>query len=677
MRVRPLSLPDSQGLATFSYVEEDTPSILPGYSPYMHYSTTGFNLTMSVTHLSHVPISGIAVLFSAGSHFSSHASPSSVTPAPLLGPGAVTIVVIPPPGPPGLVNMRIQGGGKASGPVSIKFVAPPLEPPTVISTSPKFAKVGDEVTITLAGFFKANAEQLEIVAAMGGQSWLLSGSLGQLSVPISTVDSTTISFPSPSFGSTGPVNITVYAIGRERLALNFRAYTFDQGFARVGYVFPEASSAQADALIEIHILQFGKIGSYAGLTFRASPPDGLTTASVVTYESFLDGSAVIKLLARRVGASAGQVRFEVANCISYMTCAEQTVYFDYTFRSPTQPFFRSATPSWAYSDGRVPLTLEVENLPSGSTTSTFAIVLGNSTETAVVTDVSPSKLDTGSGVLSTITAMIPPSSLPPSTFSARLLIPGFDPLTFPFSYLAPPTPTITAVSPSLGRTSDFTPLFVRIAHFPGVAHISDISVEFHLSDSTILHAQVTSFSRDAPSKPRLDIQHITVGIITPFFGGATPLPVGPLDIVVSHSAFDDRRAILVGGFELVDVALPRVSGMSTDNGDTVCFLLQIPCFPLSFTHLFSPFLSLSTPPSPPRYIFISTTKNGEQRPKQCEETDISSCVRGPTQCAFACPKVQRSRLQLNRQIFVSSMSLSVIQRARETMTSQTCCSSRL
>lgn len=312
--VRAVALPTSEGQATFTYVDDAIPVILGGYAPYTHYTTGGFPITASATHLSGLKASDIRVLLRLGADYASRTYPTSVVQAPLLGPGAVTLVFTPPPGPPGVVTVRFEGGGKTSSAATIQLVSPPTGPPQLTQVTPASAGAGVNITVTLRSFLIAPASAIRVRLATGNQTFYLSGAQGQLSVPSSSIDRTLITFPSPRFSADGDVNITVHAVDREALSLTALAYKFDLGFARLEYLFPAASRAGDLATIEVYIARFGQIGSFAGLTFRASPPDGLTQASVMTYEPRDDGSAVLTLQATRVGAAPGRVRFEV--CIA-------------------------------------------------------------------------------------------------------------------------------------------------------------------------------------------------------------------------------------------------------------------------------------------------------------------------------------------------------------------------
>lgn len=493
---------------------------------------------------------------------------------------ASIVTFSPPSAPPGIYQAFVKYADKQSLPTIISLVAVPSTPPLLRSITPQSGpntgglgvsrpSAAPIVTIVLTNLERVTSpSSIQIVGQLSSMSVSLAGSEKGVTV-VSSITETSISFPLPSFPSSGggEGRFTIYASGRELLNATAKFTFFDATLASLVAAFP--TSARADTVLtsQLTISRFGV--PIAGAPF-AFPADAASTTAAVTSSALQpDGSTMVLTVqvSRAAGAPPAVVRVTVQNCASGQACPAKTVSFDATFRDPAAPYVRSFSPAYTFSDGGVPITIEVQGFPLSLNASSVALYLGSAGYAHSVTVAFPPGQATVSilGVTdATITATMPAVSGNLSIVPSVVLAGVSAPFPSQLVVLVPPSPRVVSASPSYADLATETPIVLGLSMFPGVFSTADIVVIFRWRDGARARGKVTSYTRDVPTMPATEVQDAKVYVSSPVGGSVKE---GVVELIVYNVRQAERTAVYQGFF-IVDSALPVVSGLSTDEAKT-------------------------------------------------------------------------------------------------------------
>jgi hypothetical protein len=173
----------------------------------------------------------------------------------------------------------------------------------------------------------------------------------------------------------------------------------------------------------------------------------------------------------------GYVTVTLAGCKELRSCPKKSVTFAFFFRDPNAVWVKDVSPLSTYVDGRVPVTVNIENLPPGLTTTDFIVTFfGNATIASVVYTVD--QLPNGQFEVF-LTVDSPVSE--PVVLLPYIRIPRLDlNLSFPvvFTYLTAPSPEFFTIVPKKSKTTVSSPVRIEMRNFPGVANKADIHIHF-------------------------------------------------------------------------------------------------------------------------------------------------------------------------------------------------------
>ncbi len=472
--------PSNTGQFDLVYSDDRIPEVLDGYAPYLHYATGGANVTATVTLLDGVPLSSLQMVFRQGVSYTVEYPPLAMESIPTSANGAVRLTFSVPPGSPGLMSVRIRIRTttlKTTSAFLIELVAVPATPPVVLAYSPPTGPNtgGTSVSVMLKNMLAVtDSSQLRVRVSLGdAQSTLAFG--GDIVFLESTILQTSLRFVTPSFTAGGDALFTVYAVGREALNATMIFRYIDVSVAQLLYAYPSVGKANLATTIEVSVARFGAITGATGISVRTTPNSAIvTTLSIVSYQARADGSIMFLVSASRASALAGPLNISVSNCPSFAVCPDKTVTFLFLFRDPLRPYILSYSPAFAFADGRVPVSMQVESLPITVDPSDILIAfgLGNMTQISITRSAPNTQNRNVSNAV--ITGLVP-TFFPVGGFvEPTMRISATEVLGFPspFQYLMAPNPSIVDVQPMAADVVSATPVQITLENFPGVERVS-------------------------------------------------------------------------------------------------------------------------------------------------------------------------------------------------------------
>ena len=305
-----------------------------------------------------------------------------------------------------------------------------------------------------------------------------------------------------------------------------------------------------------------------------------------------------------------QVGVTLSACADPASCSKKTVQFPFLFRDPNALWVKEVSPVSAYVDGRIPLSVQIENVPSGLVASDFVVIFKPNLFASIDSDQSNTisetelteatnaydfaTLDSDSNkaisrsewdaqmkatvvsvvykpVLSnglfelTLTVTVP-ASQETAVATPQVKIPKLNiDTTFPvaLTYLAAPSPSFGTIVPAKAKTTFATPVKVTLRNFAGVTSKSDIEMQFRWSSGTIVPAAVTSFSALDSTKHAAAIQDYDVMIMSPV---GTEIQEGSVQLISFHSQYRRRVAKMDRAFSFLDATSPEIVGISSPVG---------------------------------------------------------------------------------------------------------------
>ena len=223
------------------------------------------------------------------------------------------------------------------------------------------------------------------------------------------------------------------------------------------------------------------------------------------------------------------------------------LYFQYLVNGV--PYVVSFTPANYYTDGGIPMSIEVANLPIPAIITNQQIMFGTG---IIINATSITILPTPKRAR--ITLIIPQSGIVQVVTPQIIIIQNSTstlvPFPSPFSYTEPPQVTIQSFYPTRAAIRNAIQVSLTLQNFPGVnpSRLSDISIQFGTAK---LDGVVVSFTRLDTSKPLMAVQDIVVLVSTPIVTESDTAYIR-----ASHLSYPVRLAISSSKFSFFDPSLP-------------------------------------------------------------------------------------------------------------------------
>jgi cysteine-rich repeat protein len=607
VKVSPVLFPSNWVQFDFEYYDDIVPEVT-SYSPYQAYEDGGVEMKVDIILFPQITASEITISIRSGTELVGTVIASKVT----YESETATVSFQLPPGPVGEATMSVNAASKATDAVIFNYVAVPRTRPTVLRVWPTIGSSngGDVMEITLQNFKQVQSineismvmmfqvvafdpEGNEIIETatvtpdknlMKLRSSALMETRFSITMPRVPEASDTMR---PNARIWGARNASLYA----ECVVDYR----DDNLATLLWMIPMSERSDRDAHVEISIAKFGSVkpedvpGLYFGILSHSgnfsqldsafteppytTPPTNetlMTTpapfkpVSLVSFSqtSNRDGTVNtnVRFLLRSRGHVPGVATLAFANCKILGACEKKTVRFQFNFRDPNAVYAASFEPVSSFTDGRVPLSLFVENLPFSITVADILVELSSN---VTVTAIARKALSGPESKNARLDCIIP-SSMSSQSLTPSIQIPKLGwilPFPSKFAYKSAPNPVILSVLPISAPMLTSAMVLLQIQNFPGVAAASDIEVGFRWSDGTTASGTVRSFKRTNTLLPPFAVQDISIQIDTPFGIGA--VREGVASLIVYHQQYR-LRVSTFSGFNFIDTTGPAVSSMSTN-----------------------------------------------------------------------------------------------------------------
>ena len=304
----------------------------------------------------------------------------------------------------GAVSFIVSAGGKSSDPPkSFKYVQIPVTNPTIsfagLASGGSGVAVasnlgGTKLVIALSNFKKDTLGNLRVkvvqtatgkVQATLSSSTRRANSAGlSLTSDICPTDScaggTRVRFSMPDVSpDSGAHLFEVYSVRNESLSATAEIQVRDDTLPALQYVFP--ASVRADLVGDV-ILSIKNLGVIAPGTAADPQSDHFTlvfaestySATLVSAVSFGDSGLVrIEVVSDYATSGVfGTGLLTITHCVG-CKCSDTAAgctgkvlspAVEVVFRDPTAPFIQFAAPSSYFTDGKIPVTIRVENIPT-------------------------------------------------------------------------------------------------------------------------------------------------------------------------------------------------------------------------------------------------------------------------------------------------------------------------
>jgi cysteine-rich repeat protein len=376
----------------------------------------------------------------------------------------------------------------------------------------------------------------------------------------------------------------------------------DDSVAEVAYVYPGSIKSTSNQNVDVLVRRLGYIseaskiaifvahdsscetwlesddkGSACTLSYGSTRSAG-GNVEIDNFEGSIsnvalgNGGLLVTFSAINKLEKVGRVRITVVNrklCpteaqLQAGLCRKKSATFTLEFRAPMATYIEGVSPLSVFQDGRVPVTLTVDNLPDGlgkgDIFAEFADgVLANATRLEI-------RGPTGyTGLNRASVSVLAPASASATSLVPKLKVPSRGiALNFPrsFSYLRPPDPVFVSCTPSSAPLLTSSPVRIKVQNFPGVSSNTDIAVEFKWPDVAPITALVIDYQQVNSEMFATAVQDYLIDVDTPTGGNVKE---GEVVVNIYHLGYRGRQTSLPG-FRFIDTTLPQVSGLRTDAG---------------------------------------------------------------------------------------------------------------
>jgi hypothetical protein len=559
-------------VASFSlqYYDDRIP-VISSVVPFQVYSAPGgTSVQVQLTSFPQVPLSSIVVQIQVGvvifpdiSAVSCSYSASDIATLVFLTPSSTVSGTA-------VFKILISSSGVVTVPARFQMVPIPSTRGTVVKVTPSsgLSSGGVLITVILSNTKMVLSSETVLANVSLGFQWQLLN----CSVLASSISQTTLNLIAPAFPYGGDAVVELWQVGRREFSSTFEFFFVDINVPVVNYIYPSSGITGQGIAVEISVARFG-ISS--DVTLYSFAPSAAQNGSILNVRRKSDGSTVLSSSLFCWVPTYSLQNITVQYCSSRENCLYATFLFE--FRDPNAPVISFFSPSSVSTDGRVPISVEMTNLPVGASTALMQVQifddLGSFTRNASVSNLQV--VAKRGDFLNIQFQFIAPEAFGRNPAQGLLVqLNWFDTLlsqsgqvTFPstFAYTNPPDISITSAVPMKSFVEVSSTVVLTISNFPGVTQVSDIIVEFSNSNSLAsVAASVVSFSRINPSLYKYAAQGIRVVLSTPVGGSISE---GNWRLSAYHTSYYERVAFL-DGFSFSSSAAPQTQGMTSETGQT-------------------------------------------------------------------------------------------------------------
>ena len=586
VKVHPQWAPSNFGQFEFEYYDDVVPEVVT-YNPYQAYQDGGIEIMFDLILFPNVAASQTTLIVRQGLTVAGEVIAQSKT----ISRGTTVVTFLLPSASVGLATLSVVGGGKSTNPVFIEYVAVPKTSPVVSRVWPTIGSSngGDSMDIFLQNFKQVQDMDsiimtLSFLGVLDGNETTIEllPDRSKMILKNSDLRQTRFSFSMPAvpLAATGMSAVArVWGLQNASLVADHPITYRDDNLAKILYVLPRSEKADQVAMVELSIAKFGTVQSpntpelyiamesHTGVDMvgcsESCPPFYPVKLIRLAQTTDIDGyvKTNVKLELRSKDQIPGKASVVLSNCKAKGACNKKTVMFLFEFRHPDAIYTDSFTPARAFTDGRVPMSITVQNFPFDIASSDVLVEFASNVSVTTISRATPDSKT------ATLTCTIPASSAS-IVITPVMIIPKLGSGTrfkFPtdFSYQVAPEPVILSILPSTAPMITAKIARLEVQSFPGVADISDIVTQFRWPDGTTAPGTVKSFVRLNSDLPPLGIQNMQFDIETPF---GTSVNEGAAIVTVYHQHYR-LRPCFFPGFTFIDTLGPSVSRMST-NADT-------------------------------------------------------------------------------------------------------------
>ena len=568
-RVTIAAVRTSSNIASFflQYYDDRLP-VISSFSPYQVYSSPGgTQLRVILTNFPQVQLTYIMMKIQLGSTIFPLITASSC----VYSSGSATVAFLTPSttlSGTAVFTISITSSGLTTAPTQFQMIAVPTTPPLVVKVTPTtgLSNGGYLITIVMSNIKKLNQGDTVVANVSLAVEW----QQVYCTVSASSIIQTTLTFPAPSFGYGGVSSVQVWQQGRQGLSAFFTFLYIDANIPVLNYVYPSNGYSGENVAVEVSVSRFGvpsNIELYS-LIF-----DSAQNGSVVGVSESADGSTILSLTLFSSVPTSVPVNFTAEHCVTINSCLR--TLFVFAFLDPNEPRISFFFPTSVTTDGRMPVSVEMSNLPNAVSASEMTIQIIDGVDSFVL-NASISSLNIisqhNSGNDVTFQFIAPGANGGTPAQGLIVTLHWMDTTSmkrgqaiFPssFAYTTPPAISIASVIPTKAFIEIASLMVIEINNFPGVSQLSDIVVMFS-NPETNVEADIVSFSRVNPSNYQYAVQDIVVTITTPFGGSVSE---GFWRLSAHHATYYQRVAIL-DGFLFGSSTSPQTQGMTSETGQT-------------------------------------------------------------------------------------------------------------
>ncbi len=488
-----------------------------------------------------------------------------VTPAAAAGPVTVEVQYI-----PTLKSVTFQ----------LLYIALPTGPASMVLTPSSGDSTGGYVVTCFLTNFQSVSDASQVTVSVGG-AVLAASSIQRVT---SSTQNTFIQVLAPASSVGGPVNFVVTATGRAYNS-GTAAFTYiDVNRVTLSYLQPGEGDSGSPTTISVGISNIGTL--FTSVSQLRVSATGLASSVNPVISAITSSSS--ELLALNVEIPKAPLLVTTRTPINITIAPNgasdlKTLTFTFFYLPVGAPRVTFFSPTEYYSDGGLPMTIEVSNFPTtpAPTMVNFSATLSVPVDYSTIVFTVPS--DPVSTARFTIT--IPASS---SATSVTPIIIRNSVATFfssRFTYTEPPAIAFRTVFPATGLTTLPSVVTVTLDDFPAVTARSDIIVVFG-DDARISAAEVVSDPVQLdPTLSRQRIQSLQVNVKPPCC--TSSIVPGKVKTWVYHRSYPLRAAIADSStwFEYYSPTLPRVSRVLGDNDGAFAKMTQTTTVQLSVSNL--------------------------------------------------------------------------------------------
>jgi hypothetical protein len=307
-----------------------------------------------------------------------------------------------------------------------------------------------------------------------------------------------------------------------------------------------------DNSLQVGIVGLGTAVAISSISVSRSSSSTSFNPPAVTVNELIGSTAEqTDIMLKIPQVSNLQISTDVNITISFnLASSTKSVILGYTYVAAGSPYVISFSPSTYYTDGMVPIEINIANIKSSASLSIQFSPSIDAINASSITAIPGTKNFR-------ILAIIPPSSMAgaviPVVYQASVQI------SFPsaFTYLPSPSIVIQRIFPQRGQIRLSNSVSLTLLNFPGFSdsRLSDIVVRFGPS---LREGRVVSVTRSEPTLNPMAIQDVLVSLLTPVFTSAASV-----QLQVYHKSYEERVTLSTFNYEYFNPDMPSISSVSS------------------------------------------------------------------------------------------------------------------